>query len=45
VVVSDATDLALQEGETLVFRPLGSRRFRLLGRILAGEWADLRRAQ
>jgi phosphohistidine phosphatase SixA len=45
VVVGDATGLTLEEGETLVFRPLGPSRFRLLGRILAGDWADLRRMQ
>ena len=41
VVVSDATGLTLEEGETLVLRPLGSGRFRLLGRILPGEWRTL----
>jgi phosphohistidine phosphatase SixA len=41
-VVGDATGLTLEEGETLVFRPLGSLRFRLLGRILPGGWAALR---
>ncbi|MGH3078649.1 MAG: histidine phosphatase family protein [Gaiellaceae bacterium] len=41
VVVSDATGLTLEEGETLVLRPLGSSRFRLLGRILPGEWRAL----
>jgi phosphohistidine phosphatase SixA len=41
VVVSDATGLTLEEGETLVLRPLGSSRFRLLGRILPREWRAL----
>jgi phosphohistidine phosphatase SixA len=41
-VVGDATGLTLEEGETLVFRPLGGLRFRLLGRILPGGWAALR---
>jgi phosphohistidine phosphatase SixA len=37
-VVGDTTGHTLEEGETLVFRPLGSSRFRLLGRILPPEW-------
>jgi phosphohistidine phosphatase SixA len=41
-VVGDTTGHALEEGETLVFRPLGSSRFRLLGRILPAEWRTLR---
>jgi phosphohistidine phosphatase SixA len=41
-VVGDATGQTLEEGETLVFRPLGSSRFRLLGRILPREWRTLR---
>jgi broad specificity phosphatase PhoE len=41
VVVSDTTGLTLEEGETLVFRPLGSSRYRLLGRILPREWRTL----
>jgi broad specificity phosphatase PhoE len=41
VVVSDATGLTLEEGETLVFRPLGSGRYRLLGRVLPREWRTL----
>jgi hypothetical protein len=41
VVVSDATGLTLEEGETLVLRPLGSSRFKLLGRILPHEWRTL----
>ena len=38
VVVSDATGLTVEEGETLVLRPLSSSRFKLLGRILPREW-------
>lgn len=41
IVVSDTTGLTLEEGETLVFRPLGSSRYRLLGRILPREWRTL----
>lgn len=41
IVVSDTTGLTLEEGETLVFRPLGSSRYRLLGRILPREWRAL----
>jgi phosphohistidine phosphatase SixA len=40
-VVGDTTGQTLQEGETLVFRPFGSSRFRLLGRILPREWRTL----
>jgi phosphohistidine phosphatase SixA len=43
-VVDDATGHTLEEGETLVFRPLGSSRFRLLGRILPADWRTLRPA-
>ena len=41
VVVTDMTGLTLEEGETLVFRPRGNSRFRLLGRILPPEWRTL----
>ena len=41
-VVTDATGHVLQEDETLVFRPLGGERFRLIGRILPRRWATLR---
>jgi broad specificity phosphatase PhoE len=41
-VVGDATGHALEEGETLVFRPLGGSRFRLATRILPRDWAALR---
>ena len=44
VVVDEVTGHTLEEGETLVFRPLGSSRFRLLGRILPREWRTLRPA-
>ena len=43
-VVGDTTGLTLEEGETLVFRPLGSSRFRLLGRVLPREWRTLKPA-
>jgi phosphohistidine phosphatase SixA len=39
-VVGDATGQTLEEGETLVFRPLGSSKFRLIGRILPRGWAN-----
>jgi virginiamycin B lyase len=42
VVVSDATGLTLEEGETLVFRPLGNGRFQLVGRIAPDEWKAIR---
>jgi phosphohistidine phosphatase SixA len=41
-VVADATGETLEEGEALVFRPHGSSRFTLLGRILPREWRTLR---
>ena len=37
-VAVDAAQLDPLEGETLVLRPLGSSRFRLIGRILATDW-------
>jgi phosphohistidine phosphatase SixA len=43
-VVGDATGQTLEEGEALAFRPLGSSRFRLLGRILPREWRTLKPA-
>lgn len=43
VVVGDATGLTLEEGETLVFRPLGNGRYRLVGRIAPDEWSALRK--
>jgi phosphohistidine phosphatase SixA len=42
VVVGDVTGLTLEEGETLVFRPLGNSKFRLLGRIMPRAWTALR---
>jgi len=43
-VVADTTGQTLEEGETLVFRPLGPSRSRLLGRILPREWQTLKPA-
>lgn len=43
-VVADMTGQTLEEGETLVFRPRGNSRFRLVGRVLPNEWAALRAA-
>ena len=43
VVVSDTTGLDLDEGEMLVFRPLGKSRFQLVGRIPADAWNGLRK--
>src|SRR3954447_3804425 len=43
VVVTDTTGLDLDEGELLVFRPLGNSRFRLAGRIPADAWNGLRK--
>jgi virginiamycin B lyase len=42
VVVQDMTGISLDEGETLVFRPLGRSRFRLVDRVQPGEWAQVR---
>jgi DNA-binding beta-propeller fold protein YncE len=42
VVVTDVTGLTLEEGETLVFRPLGNGRVRLVGRIAADDWRVIR---
>ena len=41
-VTSDMTGQTLEEGETLVFRPLGNSRFKLVGRILPAGWAAFR---
>jgi phosphohistidine phosphatase SixA len=41
-VVGDVTGETLEEGEALVFRPRGSSRFSLVGRILPREWRTLR---
>jgi broad specificity phosphatase PhoE len=43
-VVGDTTGHTLEEGEALVFRPLGASRFRLLGRVLPAEWRTLQPA-
>ena len=40
-VVLDTSGHSLEEGETLVYRPLGRSRFRLVGRILPSEWPTL----
>ncbi len=42
VVVGDVTGHSLEEGETLVFRPLGNSKFKLVGRILPRAWSALR---
>ena len=39
VVVQEATGQSLEEGETIVFRPLGNSRFRLVGRVMPADWA------
>jgi virginiamycin B lyase len=41
VVVSDATGLTLEEGETLVFRPSNGG-YRLVGRVAPDEWKAIR---
>jgi virginiamycin B lyase len=43
VVVTDTTGLNLDEGEMLVFRPLGKSHFQLVGRIPADAWNGLRK--
>ena len=43
VVVSDTTGESLEEGEAIVFRPLGNSRFRVVGRVMPREWGTLRR--
>ena len=43
IVVQETTNESLEEGEALVVRPLGSGRFRVLGRVLVREWTTLRR--
>jgi len=44
IVIDETTGHTVEEGETLVFRPLGSSRFTLLGRILPREWRTLKPA-
>ena len=41
VVVGDVAGQTLEEGETLVFRPLGNSKYRLVGRIMPRGWATL----
>ena len=43
VVVEETTGQTLEEGEAIVFRPLGSSRFRVVGRVLPREWGTLRK--
>jgi streptogramin lyase len=43
IVVQEATGQSLEEGEAIVFRPLGDSRFRVVGRVLPREWGTLRR--
>jgi virginiamycin B lyase len=45
VVVQEATGQSLEEGEAIVFRPLGKSRFRAVGRVLPKEWSALRLTQ
>jgi phosphohistidine phosphatase SixA len=40
-VVADVTGISLGEGESLVFRPQGNRRFELIGRIDPDQWDEL----
>ena len=43
IVVQEATNQTLDEGEAIVFRPLGNNRFRVVGRMMPREWGSLRR--
>jgi virginiamycin B lyase len=43
IVVQEATGQSLEEGEAIVFRPLGNGRFRMVGRVLPRDWGTLRR--
>ena len=43
VVVQEATGQTLEEGEAIVFRPLGNSRFRVVGRVMPREWGTPRR--
>jgi virginiamycin B lyase len=43
IVVQETTGQSLEEGEAIVFRPLGQSRFRLVGRVMPREWGTLRR--
>ena len=42
IVVQETTGQTLEEGEAIVFRPLGAGRFRVVGRVLPREWGALR---
>jgi virginiamycin B lyase len=42
VVVQETTGQSLEEGEAIVFRPLGNSRFRVVGRVMPREWGTLR---
>ena len=42
VVVQETTGQTLEEGEAIVFRPLGNSRFRVVGRVMPREWGTLR---
>ena len=43
IVVQETTGQTLEEGEAIVFRPLGSSRFRVVGRVMPREWGTLRK--
>ena len=43
VVVQETSGQTLEEGEAIVFRPLGNGRFRVVGRVMPKEWGTLRR--
>jgi virginiamycin B lyase len=43
VVVQETSGQTLEEGEAIVFRPLGNSRFRVVGRVMPKEWGTLRR--
>jgi virginiamycin B lyase len=43
IVVQETTGQSLEEGEAIVFRPLGQSRFRVVGRVMPREWGTLRR--
>ena len=40
VVVQETSGQTLEEGEAIVFRPLGNSRFRVVGRVMPQEWGD-----
>ncbi|MCZ7588239.1 MAG: hypothetical protein M5U27_05120 [Gaiella sp.] len=43
ILVQQATGQTLEEGEAIVFRPLGGGRYRVVGRVLPQEWGTLSR--